>query len=401
MQPVRSNDAIQQRTVFDRLEAEGGLVSPCSNFTNRIPHLGNGRDGILSSSPFGPTRVGTELLRENRCHRAFQIENVAGVSQVDVVDMFRVSNARGWDMACVSTNLKKRAQFPSVRGLSNLENGPAGKFAVAFSDSRDADWTRELIPRLEPKWRLIPITTREFAERVHADASKVSDYEGVVRANVYHDPRTSTLAPADMKNSLRSVLELLGEVISVDPVERCHPNIFEFQVEFYDIHAAEAAICSFNCVSFEVCVTALSPWGSTDCHVLILTAALQGCVLEVLPHRPDVDARHVRPSGVSRTSDPYSRTLNSRASRSSCLHPSPAGFFNSPESDDDTDSMTVVPGNGSPMPRHRGSRAAGNQIVDIERIRLGLDVRTTVMLRNIPNRMSQVRVFSLKENKDC
>lgn len=156
------------------------------------------------------------------------------------------------------TDIKQRSQFPTVRGPSNVEKGPGGKFCVAFTDTRDATWARQLIPRLEPKWRLVPITLREYAQKVNAEnALNVSEYEGQVHVSIFPQTRTVDLSPIDLAESVRSLLELVGEIQSMKPfMPELEAVCTQFVVEFFDTQAAENAARCLHCVSFEVCVTA-------------------------------------------------------------------------------------------------------------------------------------------------
>ncbi|KAJ5825513.1 meiosis protein MEI2 [Penicillium riverlandense] len=314
------------------------LVSPIqfSKIEPGVLRAANSGHELLGIREVAKSSEDKKNLTFERRHRAFSVENIHNLATLELATFFQTD------------------EFPSVVGPDLADLPEYQKIYVAFKDCRDAKSAMDKIGRLQPEWRVTPLTAKEYAKAVygHSHVGSVSDFDGQINAIIYHDPAHTGLDADGVSNTLRFILGHAGDIHTLRPQEVRHSHIHEFLVEFSSSQAAENAIRAFDCFMY------------------------QGCVLELNPHKPDLDRPRPRSgNSFSRADVPYRRGGRARNVITPTGHTpyTPAAF------DDDNF------GN-SPSLRHGKHQA---QIVNVENIRLGIDTRTTVMLRNIPNRMTQ------------
>ncbi|PGH14426.1 hypothetical protein AJ79_03069 [Helicocarpus griseus UAMH5409] len=278
--------------------------------------------------------------------------------------------------------LFSRREFGTLKGPVFGELSATNCIYVGFTDSRDAKKASEKVARLHPEWRLRFMTAKEYAQKFEpANVDQISNYEGQVSASVYYDSNNSALDARVVSHSFKNLLETFGDLKAFHGLPTSQANVDEFLFEFFDTRAAENVVSTLNGTSVDE------------------------CILELKLHKPDVtEPQTPRHGCFERDFYPPSDMGRRRAfggRPATQLSPSPYHEL-SPTGrsiipiDDHVATMDWLPKNdgGFYRPRHdfgrHGDSRSNNQnFVDIERIRCGVDVRTTIMLRNIPNKIDQ------------
>ncbi|WEW61862.1 hypothetical protein PRK78_007359 [Emydomyces testavorans] len=281
------------------------------------------------------------------------------------------------DLAYLSiVNLFDRHEFSTLKGPILTELATHGRIYVAFTDCRDAKAAFDKIQKIYPTWFLQPLTAKEFASKLgNIHVAKTSNYEGHIAASVYFNGHHPGADGRVLSHNFKNILEKFGDIkaFSTIPTEQNH--VIDFMVEFFDIRAAENVASTLN--------------GSS----------VDGCILEIKLYKPDLAENHrfdierkdiceltaTQPHGRhgSIIGRPYVEL--SPTGRSTIPIGDPAGDYTWLRKADDGFSYR----SRHELGRRHETRSNNQNYVDIEKIRLGLDVRTTIMLRNIPNKIDQ------------
>lgn len=246
---------------------------------------------------------------------------------------------------------------------------------VAFTDSREAKNAIGKVCLLRPEWHAVPITCREYVQHSEpAVLHQTSDFEGQLSVSVYYDSHNPSLNQGTVALSLETLAVTFGDIRSFKVLPSRQGNVSEFLIEFFDTRDAENAMTTLNGTSMD------------------------NCILEVTLFRPDMACpRRMYPSQTplpeneahSRTEPLYRRRVDSsppsRPARSSYMELSPTGrsMIPSGERASIMNWISMAGNRFSSSSRgeldHYSDLGANNQnSVDVERVRLGLDVRTTV-----------------------
>jgi hypothetical protein len=287
-----------------------------------------------------------------------------------------------------------------------------GKVYVAFADSREAKKATEKVRLLRPEWRVFPLTAKEYVK--HSEPSllqQTSDYEGHLLVSVYYDSGNPTFNSHTVARSLQTLATTFGDLKAFDLLPRGQDNVSEFHIEFYNTRDADNAMVTLNGTTVDV--------SETFCIVLLFTLRfphgqlnfvkvsenadafhlVKDCILEIALFKPDVTEDrpfNVLPSpspvkdGGSRYGTSYHRSSPSaptRPFRTPYMELSPTGRSTVPSGEHaglmDWMSRAGEKNLNSPrreISRYPDARVISQNAVDIERIRLGLDVRTTVCM---------------------
>ncbi|KAM5439648.1 hypothetical protein MferCBS31731_004404 [Microsporum ferrugineum] len=350
-----------------------GLVSALS------PHgsvdfgpIGGVRVSPPSSSRFipGPYAMYYQYGRfdsENR-NRAFVIEGAP--TDMPYHDVAAIFNHR---------------EFNTVKGPVLCELLSHGRIYVGFTDIYEAKMAAVKAKSFFPNWRFHALTAKEFTQKFEPLlASTTSDYEGQIFATVYYNGSHADADGRVISHSFKNLLSTYGDIKAFDSIPTDHNNIVNFHVEFNDTRAADNAVSALN--------------GSS----------LPDCIVDIKYFKPDVvhhaHAHHPTEEPITRTSPIAMNDCGiSMARRRSFGSPnhymelSPTGRSTIPVGDPavatwnrrSEEGHNFRSRHGSGRNRHNTHNNMNQNHVDIERIRLGLDVRTTIMLRNIPNKIDQ------------
>ncbi|KAE8377921.1 meiosis protein MEI2 [Aspergillus bertholletiae] len=377
--------------------ANGSLTQPITRALPSVSYLAvdsipevNGTNSALAS-PFDQG-----ILNYGTIESARGLRNLSSSASLEKFDYERRS--RALVIENVPSNLTymalagffNRREFGTLKGPVLTELNSMGKVYVSFTDSREAKKAIEKVRLLRPEWRVFPLTVKEYVQ--HTEPSilpDVSDYEGQLFVTVYYDSRNPTLNQHAVTRSLETIVTTFGDVKAFTPLRTGQENISEFHIEFFNTRDAENTMTTLN--------------GSI----------VEECILEVSPFKPDIEGkpRHPLPS-PSPTRDVLFRYetpcpknaswTSSRPSRSPFMELSPTGRSTVPPGEHAglMDWMSrageeVLLSPCRDIGRFPELRANSQNAVDIERIRLGLDVRTTIMLRNIPNKIDQTMLKAI------
>ncbi|PWY64292.1 meiosis protein MEI2 [Aspergillus heteromorphus CBS 117.55] len=284
-----------------------------------------------------------------------------------------------------------RREFGSLKGPVLSELSSMGKVYVAFTDSREATKAIEKIKILRPEWNVSPIAPKEYVQHVEPSLlPQTSDYEGQLLVTVYYDGRNPNLNQRTVARSLETLTMTFGDIKTFTSLPTGQENIGEFHIEFFNTRDAENVMTTLNGTSVD------------------------DCILEISIFRPDMEERRCRQPIASSTPtreefSPRESSLakNSswssiRSGRASYMELSPTGRSTVPSGEHaslmdwmSTAGERILPSPRRELSRYHDLRLGSQNAVDIERIRLGLDVRTTIMLRNIPNKIDQTMLKAI------
>ncbi|KAF3483589.1 putative Meiosis protein MEI2 [Arthroderma uncinatum] len=284
------------------------------------------------------------------------------------------------------SSLFNHSEFPSIKGPVLNELASHGRIYVGFTNIQQAKMAAVKAKSYYPSWILHGLTAKEFTQKFEPHlVATTSNYEGQVYASVHYDNGNHPTADGRaISHSFKTLLSSYGDIKAFHSIPTQHDDIVTFHVEFNDTRAADNAVSAFSGTS------------------------TPGCTIDVRYYKPDVvhhaHAHHPSEEPATRTS-PTLINSRSMARRESFVSPnpymelSPTGRSTIPVGDpavatwnrrSDEAHNNFRSRHGSGRNRHNAHNNNMNQNhVDIERIRMGLDVRTTIMLRNIPNKIDQ------------
>lgn len=285
------------------------------------------------------------------------------------------------------TCYEQRRDFGSIQGPYLSELKSLGKFIVAFTDLRDTQRALGKIQFTHPEWRAIPLLARECAQESHGLVGGISDFEGQIAISVLIHGHNDM----DVNSLVQGLVKGFGALVSFKIPFLQADNIKKFFVEFFDTTDAANAVAVLNGAIIEV---------SHKIHLLLSFPSLDsGLTLSFLSSQNlELEAKHVRPDVESTSGSLLQQFMNTRdnvlpkknspyqiggCARDHSYVLSPTGRSTVPV-DDISDIMGIL----SPvqkmssldsLPQHSDQRTKHPQnVVDVNRIRKGLDVRTTV-----------------------
>ncbi|OKL56750.1 hypothetical protein UA08_07880 [Talaromyces atroroseus] len=352
-----------------RTVSYAGLPTPNTDSRSNKLHFS---ESAFLASPFSGARASLGLSKGNPelpyfppKSRAFVVEGVSpALSHLAVASLFT------------------RREFESIQGpyLSALNS--LGKFIVSFTDLRDTQRALEKIQVTHPEWRVIPLSAREYAQDSMGTTTVegISDFEGQVSIKVslrggYQDETEFS----QMSSLVQGLVKSFGAVNAFKATSSLTTNAKEFLVEFCDTTDSANTVAALNGACIEEIELGVK-------HVRPDLESTSGSLLQQLMNTRD----NMSPS----TTSPFQF---SGCTRDHSFVLSPTGRSTVP-----MDDLSDIMGFLSPaqkvsridaLPQHADSRFADQRpkhpqnVVNVDRIRMGLDVRTTIMLRNIPNKV--------------
>lgn len=185
------------------------------------------------------------------------------------------------------------------------------------------------------------------------DAGNISDYEGELAVTAYWDEVNKPIAEQDLCHRVESSLAAFGPIKAFDRFPVSQTRIREFRVEFYDIRSTSRALAERH--------------GITSL----------GITLKWQPYQPDIVTSTVDSSITSSSQSIGSSSIGS-------AQPSLTGRSMMPS----TAAMAIPNSLNSNIGLDaRRIRGGTDNTINVKAIINGEDIRTTVMLRNIPNRV--------------
>ncbi|KAL2816369.1 hypothetical protein BDW59DRAFT_175816 [Aspergillus cavernicola] len=337
---------------------------------------------LLAYGPIGSDRIQRDHLSHSPVRGKFESEGHSRALLIENVPT---------DLTYMSlAGFFNRREFTSLKGPILSELSSMGKMYVSFTDSREAKKAIEKVRLLRPEWRVFSLSPKEYVQQLDpALLPQTSDFEGQLLATVYYDSRNPGLNQHTVTRSLETLAMTFGDIKTFTPLLSGQENIVEFHIEYFNTRDAENVMTTLNGTSVD------------------------DCVVEVSFFRPDVESE-TYPSPQSPCSGkggapcldaPYQKDApwtSPRHSRAPYMELSPTGRSTIPPGEHAglMDWMTrsgerILPSPRREITRYPDLRLSNQNAVDVERIRLGLDVRTTIMLRNIPNKIDQTMLKAI------
>ncbi|KAF7505790.1 hypothetical protein GJ744_000461 [Endocarpon pusillum] len=252
--------------------------------------------------------------------------------------------------------------YPSFCGVISRSETAVETLLVSFSDIRDAVKAFEDVRK--GHWAVTYLNPKALGFEITGDFGlngpfrTISNYEGQLKAQILFNPQNPALTSHYVIPLIKDVLSKYGEVKAIHSDPCAIPHVKAYRIEFYDTRSTTAAQTALNNkdIGYEISIK-LEPNRDDAADPMVET----------------VPRRHVeQPSITGRSTVPMNDPVYNSLPAIHYMdynRPAQGGFGH------------------APAPNH-------NQ-VDIIRIRLGLDVRTTIMLRNIPNRIDQAMLKAI------
>ncbi|KAJ5261886.1 hypothetical protein N7505_008753 [Penicillium chrysogenum] len=267
-------------------------------------------------------------------HRGFIVQQVpTDISHRSIVMMFPVN------------------EYPSIEGVCLKHIETRGAFSVSFGDIREAVHAMKQIRQIRPSWRVFAAGREEIAKfnRIAGSAPSASvPQDGVFLLSVSTIPGQWLMEP--MEDIVNHVLASLGSLRSCSLIEN-GTNMSRYQVEYFNKRHAGYA---FSCL------------GGFKLDSLRFNVSL--CAEEDIP----------TPSH-----------LRVRSSTSFGSPQSPVTPYHLVSKESEVEEKIDI------SPALEAGQRSKENIIHLDRIRQGLDVRSTVMIRNIPNKITVDQLKSI------
>ncbi|KAL2393295.1 Meiosis protein mei2 [Exophiala dermatitidis] len=245
------------------------------------------------------------------------------------------------------------SSFPSLRTINASQLVSNGFFTLSFADVRQAKKAHEVCTSLIPLARVFPLSPKALAIDEGKDPLLVSDFEGQVVVTVYFNGYAhfngKAKDAAAIIGEMQNMLTQCGDIKAFHAMAPTQAHVREFRVEFFDVDVVDAVKEKMS--------------GFVTEH---------GTVMDAEAFKPDV-----RPVMSPRSGSVSPREQLSITGRSTV------------PVDPDYDRLAGVIQREALRSGRRINQSANHNAIDIARIQAGIDVRTTIMLRNIPNRVDQ------------
>ncbi|KAI2697701.1 hypothetical protein CBS147332_8684 [Penicillium roqueforti] len=232
-------------------------------------------------------------------------------------------------------------EYPSLETVCLKHLEARGVFSFSFGDLREAVHAMNKIRLTRPSWRVFPASYDDIAtfNGSNGAVSSVSVPQGgAFLLDVYTIPSKWLVEPVE--EIVNQVVASLGTLCSCKPTEN-GTSMSRYQVEYFNKrHAAYA----FSC--------------------------LGGFRLDSLHFNVSIDAREEVPVL------PRYRTASFGSPRS------PVTPYHLVSKENEIDEKVDI------SPVSDEGQTSGEHAIDLDRIKQGLDVRSTVMIRNIPNKIT-------------
>ncbi|MCJ1287610.1 hypothetical protein MMC26_006962, partial [Xylographa opegraphella] len=315
-----------------------------------------------------------------------------------------------------------------------------GFIFARFSDLRDAKQAYSTLKHTQTNWLMQFINVKYFVLNYKPhDLAFTSEFEGLIQVTALCEGKALHFNPQLIAYLMKEMLENYGDLMEFSIYSITNPSV-TVRAEYYDIEAAEKAVMQLN--GFRVSTYLLT---ATHHAPDIVTS----CALSTPKNRGPLimgDGDSDLKSSFSKLSvtDDHGRTHSAVCGSNGNFQgyttsPSTPGYSARDRQENSQQSNTygyshhgmpnlpwqacatapggqkcMMPPNlqgylGPMIQRHYGPHKSGprhnheyssghHNVVDIERIRQGLDVRTTIMLRNIPNKIDQAMLKEIVDD---
>ncbi|KAI9796807.1 MAG: hypothetical protein M1833_005950 [Piccolia ochrophora] len=360
-----------------------------------------------------------------------------------IVRAFIISNIAKTVSASLLKEYFNTYLFPSLKGPMLIDLNSAGVIYLGFSDVVDSDAAIHKARTLCPEWNVEMFSPTQLAHKFGSMPLSNEDGQLVVKAFFAGPP--ADFSPTAVEQLLLELLSNYGDVLSYQSLHDNEANTICLVVEFDDKYTAESAARALNGFKIQGCRLSI-PGSNPNSGAVAASRRIElahgGSEIDSAFNRLSVSSRqysrneqagrlvgrgYVRLSPTGRSTLPPEDLPNSWTSDYAYTQPNLSRGRSRPEPllssgnvgryREDHRSPGPWEVHGAigqersqlqhlrfPHIANSSSRqlttkltgrcdqdfASGHHnVVDIERIRRGLDVRTTIMLRNIPNKIDQ------------
>ncbi|KAJ5518421.1 RNA recognition motif 2 [Penicillium expansum] len=324
-------DFISSLFAATRDPAVGNITTSNNALVHASPETQAGRTGTTDLSSRSLSG-GTHDVTEK--HRSFIVHNVSlDTTHRSIVMMFPID------------------EYPSLEDVCLKKLEAEGMFSFSFGDLREAIHAMNKIRLTRPTWRVFPASCEEITNFKGTSRSKgVASSSSVPRdgtflLSVYTIPSQWLMEPMD--DVVQHVVASLGTLRSCKLIQN-GMNMSHYQVEYFNKRHATYA---FSC--------------------------LAGFRLESLHFNVFIDAQEEMPVL------PHLQTTSFGSPQS------PVTPYHLVSKENETEEKVDV------SPASEEGQTSAEHAINLDRIRQGLDVRSTVMIRNIPNKITSDQLKSI------
>ncbi|KGO63662.1 RNA recognition motif 2 [Penicillium italicum] len=325
-------DFISSLFANTRGPAVGSITASNNTLTHASPENQAGRTTGTTNLSSRFLSSGTHDVAEK--HRSFIVRNVSlDTTHRSIVIMFPID------------------EYPSLEDVCLKKLEAEGMFSFSFGDLREAIHAMNKIRLTRPTWRVFPASYEEIANFKGTNRSKgaasssSSPQNGAFLLSVYTIPSQWLMEPMD--DVVQQVVASLGTLRSCKLIEN-GTNMSRYQVEYFNKRHATYA---FSC--------------------------LGGFRLECLRFNVSIDAQEEMP------------VLSHLRTTSFGSPQSPMTPYHLVSKENEIEEKVDI------SPASEEGQTSAEHAINLDRIRQGLDVRSTVMIRNIPNKITSDQLKSI------
>jgi hypothetical protein len=214
------------------------------------------------SPTYSPAQARTTAMPPaSRVHgRRFLVQNVpTDIECLELIKQFpkevSARNRRG------IPRLTDSQGYPSMIGPHMVDLNTKGRFYIGFSDIREAKCFTSKVENQYFGWELISVLPEEFNRETRITLPLPVNFDDAVLVTLYCGSRSS-VSPANVVNKVKPILDLVGDVHSIQEVHFGHPSrgarltVHELIVRYFNSNNATNAIRALNANRTEVIIYA-------------------------------------------------------------------------------------------------------------------------------------------------
>lgn len=132
---------------------------------------------------------------------------------------------------------------------------------MAFSDLREAKQFVQWLSGVQPTWEVISRSPDQFNREARLGVNTPANFDDLVLLTTYCGAHSSA-QPSDIVTMVKPILDLVGDVHSIQEVHLSSPSrgrvaVHELVVRWYDTAHALNAVKALNGIRTEVCIGGL------------------------------------------------------------------------------------------------------------------------------------------------
>jgi hypothetical protein len=230
------------------------------------PAIGTSANRVRQGNPMSPSYSPLQARtagRPSRAHgRRFLVQNVS--TDIECLDLLKQlpKKVRAPCSYSEVSRLTETQDYPTMIGPQTIELNTKGHFWIGFLDIREAKCFVAMAES-DLGWEVISITLEEFNRETRILLPMPHNFDDSILVTLYCGSRSS-VDPANVVNKVKPVLDLVGDVHSIQEVHFGHPSrgarltVHELIARFFNNHKATNAVRVLNSIRTEV-ITHASP----------------------------------------------------------------------------------------------------------------------------------------------